>query len=276
MPKVTEDLKEKKEINKKTTSKTTSNNKNKATKKTSNNVKSSESKDKASVKSSRTKTTSKKSSGANNSGKSKKTTKSTIKTIKEKKSSTFLAEYYDLPYRYNQTIVRILAQTPKMLFVYWDISDEDRQNLEVKYGSNFFSTTKPVLVIHNINKNYSFEVDINDFANSWYLHINDPDDKYTVELGRRPIYKDNNFYTDYIYISSSNMIETPNDHILIERLKSPVTFKNVKSNFVYSRDIGSLSLISINNLYKKMYKDDILSEFNNPIIKNTSSSSFFK
>ena len=231
MPKVTEDLKEKKkEMNKKTTSRTTSNNKNKSTKKTSNTKKSNASKAKVPVRSSKTKTTSKKSSDANNSGKSKKVIKSTIKTKKEKKSSTFLAEYYDLPYRYNQTIVRILAQTPKMLFVYWDISDEDRQNLEVKYGNDFFSTTKPVLVIHNIDKNYSFEVDINDFANSWYLHINDPDDKYTVELGRRPIYKDNNFYKDYIYISSSNIIETPNDHILIERLKSPVTFKNIKSD----------------------------------------------
>ena len=37
-------------------------------------------------------------------------------------------EYYDLPYRYNQTVVRVLAQTPTTLFIYWDISDIDRAN----------------------------------------------------------------------------------------------------------------------------------------------------
>ena len=46
---------------------------------------------------------------------------------KEVKSPEYLLEYYDLPYRYNETIVKILAQTPKKLFVYWDISDKDRR-----------------------------------------------------------------------------------------------------------------------------------------------------
>ena len=49
-----------------------------------------------------------------------------------------------------------------------------------------FSKTKPVLIIHNETMNYSFEIEINDFANSWYLHVNDADCKYVIELGRRP------------------------------------------------------------------------------------------
>ncbi len=50
-----------------------------------------------------------------------------------------LAEYYDLPYRYNQTIVKILAQNSNyFLFVYWDISDEDRNALTNMHGENFF------------------------------------------------------------------------------------------------------------------------------------------
>ena len=47
-------------------------------------------------------------------------------------------EYYDLPYRYNQTVVKILAQTPTNLFVYWDISDEDRNSYIEQYGEDFF------------------------------------------------------------------------------------------------------------------------------------------
>ena len=103
----------------------------------------------------------------------KKATLSKNPTKKVSKSSTKTSkyisnvEYYDLPYRYNQTIVKILAQTPTTLFVYWDISDEDRENFKKEYGDSFFETTHPVLIIHNDTMNYSFEVDINDFANSW-------------------------------------------------------------------------------------------------------------
>ena len=44
------------------------------------------------------------------------------------KVKTF-SEYYDLPYRYNQTVIKILAQTPHALFIYWDISDDDRNQM---------------------------------------------------------------------------------------------------------------------------------------------------
>lgn len=83
-----------------------------------------------------------------------------------------IVEYYDLPYRYNQTVVKILAQTPNILFVYWDISDTDRNNFISQYGENFFNNTIPVLLIINKTMNYSYEIQINDFANSWYLHRN--------------------------------------------------------------------------------------------------------
>ena len=99
-----------------------------------------------------------------------------------------IIEYYDLPYRYNQTVVRVLAQTPTTLFIYWDISDVDRANFVKQYGKDFFNNTKPVLVIHNNTMHYSFEIEIDDFANSWYLHVNDANCEYTVELGRRPKY----------------------------------------------------------------------------------------
>ncbi|MEI3434642.1 MAG: hypothetical protein V8R26_06685 [Clostridia bacterium] len=38
--------------------------------------------------------------------------------------------------------------------------------------------------------NYTFEIEINDFANCWYFNINDEKCEYVVELGRRP--KNNN------------------------------------------------------------------------------------
>lgn len=195
------------------------------------------------------------------------TTKKT--TTKSKKTSTtstkkiWPVEYYDLPQKYNQTVIKVLAQTPKTLFVYWEISDDDIEKFKKEYGKNFFETTKPVLIIHNDTLNYSFEVEINDFANSWYLHVNDSKSDYRIELGRRPFQINENIKTDYIYITSSNEIESPNDHILFNKSQKIVYFRNVKTNIETAKPITSLSFIKnmgkiyeIYDLYQELYKNE--------------------
>ena len=203
------------------------------------------------------------------------------KTSKNKKVN--IIEYYDLPYRYNQTVVKVLAQTPNNLFIYWDISDKDRNNYKQQYGENFFENTKPVLIVHNDTLNYSFEVDINDFANSWYLHINDAKCDYRIELGRRPITKlEKNENTNYIYISSSNEIETPNDHVLFNKNQNIVYFKNTKTGTVSNKKISANisfirnmgKLYNIYDLYKAIYKDENIEDIfdlSNPSSGNPSS-----
>ncbi len=170
-------------------------------------------------------------------------------------------EYYDLPYRYNETVVRVLAQTPNILFVYWDISDSDKENYIKQYGEYFFNDTEPILIVYNHTLHYSFEVVINDFANSWYLHINDSNCDYHVELGRRPINKYAKI-DNYLYISSSNNMDAPNNHILFDSLNDNVYFRNVKTNIDTKKDI-SLSFFSkigkiynVKAFYKKLYKDE--------------------
>ena len=188
------------------------------------------------------------------------TKKATKKTSKKKVE---VVEYYDLPYRYNQTVVKVLAQTPTNLFIYWDISEEDRKNFEKHYGENFFETTKPVLIIYNDTLNYSFEVEINDFANSWYLHVSDSKCDYRVELGRRPITKTEKLKDDYIFVSTSNEIESPNDKILFDRNQKMVYFRNVKTGTQTGKSITSLSFMrnmgkiyDIYDLYKEIYKTE--------------------
>lgn len=205
---------------------------------------------------------------------SKKTvSKKTEKNTKSKDLKIDVLEYYDLPYRYNQTIVKVLAQTPRTLFVYWDISDEDRNSYIKQFGENFFSNTKPVLIIHNTTMNYTFEIEINDFANCWYFNINDEKCDYLVELGRRP--KTDNLIPDnYLYITSSNKIESPNGHILFEKEQKTLYFRNVKTNQTISKDIANLEFIehfgriyNIYDMYKKIYRDENLSNLNNPSSK---------
>ena len=205
---------------------------------------------------------------------SKKDTTKKVFAKKKTEKKVLPIEYYDLPQKYNKTVVKVLAQTPKTLFVYWEISDDDIEKFKKDYGENFFETTRPVLIIHNDTLNYSFEVEINDFANSWYLHINDSKSDYRIELGRRPFQVNENIKTDYIYVSSSNEIESPNDHILFNNSQKMVYYRNVKTNVETAKPFTSLSFIknmgkiyNIYDLYKKIYKEE------NPF---SSSSSQFK
>lgn len=210
------------------------------------------------------------------------TTKKTTTKVKQNKKKVEIVEYYDLPYRYNQTIVKVLAQTPNTLFVYWDISDDDRKKYIEQYGEYFFNNTKPVLIVHNKTKNYNFEVDINDFANSWYLRLIDSNCDYQIELGRRPINEYVHISNNYLYVTNSNEIESPNDHILFDKLSHFVYFKNVKTNETIKKHtnltllskIGKIS--SVQEFYKKLYPDEAINfdrlDLNNPSSNNPTSS----
>lgn len=300
MPKATKDVLKKEKINKKSTS-TTTKRVEKNTKKTSvSETKKNEASKKStkSTNSKSTKTTTKKSSTkpttkiTKTTSSKKKATSTSTKTATAKKATSsrtkkststtkkdsFFAEYYDLPYRYNQTVVKILAQTPKMLFVYWDISDEDRLQYINKYGNDFFSKTRPVLIVHNETMNYTFEVEINDFANSWYLQVADPNCKYEIELGRRPNLYQDTIKEDYIYVTSSNKIDAPNDHILFEKFNPNVTYKNVKTGEISTKDFSLFSnfknmqnIYGIYDLYKKIYKNELFDEIVEGNLSNPSS-----
>lgn len=231
----------------------------------------------------------------------KSTSKRTTKTKSTSKTSTKSTqvsapenvEYYDLPYKYNQTVVKVLYQNPTTLFVYWEISDNDIENYKKTYGDNFFETTRPVLLVHNDTMNYHFEVDINDFANSWYFNINDSKCEYRVELIRKPITYNDKINSDYIYISSSNAIEAPNDRILFSTDEPYIVyFRNTKNNHQRKVDLRSLlEALNLTNkkfgfplvrnvydLYKIIYKVDDIKEFstdlNNPSSGNPSSGTF--
>lgn len=200
--------------------------------------------------------------------KTKKTKSAT--SAKSKKSKTNSAEieileYYDLPYKYGNTLVKLLAQTPKTLFVYWEISDLDIANYKEKYGDNFFFITKPILIVHNLTLDETYEVEINDFANCWYLNIENADCKYDIELARKfiqsPITKAAK-KNEYLFISKSNDLTAPNDHILLEKLVNFVTFRDVSTGEHIKKNIKSFKFLNdLYEFYKNMYKDEIL---NNP------------
>jgi len=208
----------------------------------------------------------------------------------------YILEYYDLPYRYNETIVRVLAQTPQKLFVYWDISDNDRKKYEDTFGEDFYNKTYPVLLLYNQDKQYVREIEVNDFANSWYIDIDDPKTKYIIQLGRK--FRSNNpvvdynkvnanniiLRNDYLPYAESNMMEAPNDHVLLESLPDFVSFRNVKTGQEMLVNVRELKTMfghnyDIKAFYDEHYKDELVDgrfDMANPSSKGGLSSSSFK
>ena len=108
-------------------------------------------------------------------------------------------EYYELPTKYNKTIVRLLVQSPTRMFVYWQVSDEYIKNFTSKYGN--YSDWVPVLKIDNLTMNYSYDLQIDPFTNNYYIEVKDSDCEYQVQLGRK---RNNEFVS--IYTSNHSMI----------------------------------------------------------------------
>lgn len=259
---------------KKATTKKETSKKTVAKKETSSKAKTSTSKASSSKSAAKKSTTAKKASSTKTTAKkdeAKKTTKkATTKKAPSKRTSSkktkpiTTTEYYDLPAAYNRTIVKILAQTPSSLFVYWEISEDDRKKLQEQYGEEFFQNTRPYLIITNETMNYSFETEINDYANSWYIHIHDSSCKYGIRLIRKPVNHNISTSNSVISIISSNEIATPNDHILFDKLGKTVFFRDVKSNREIEKNISSLAFISnigrvynIYDLYKEIYRNEL-------------------
>jgi len=200
---------------------------------------------------------------------SKKTTASKKSTVTKKrtpKKVPNIIEYYDLPDRYDKTMVKLLFQTPKRLFVYWEISEADRKIFLEKNGKDFFENTVPYLVVRNKTKNYTFEIEINDYANSWYFDIPDSNSEYDVELIRK-----NRISNISVQITSSNHLEVPNNKILFDQNRKEIFFKNVKTASVTSKNVANIQFIAhagkiqkAQNFYTNFYKENDLVQITNP------------
>ena len=102
-------------------------------------------------------------------------------------------EYYELPSKYNKTIVRLLVQSPTRMFVYWEVDEDSVKDFEKMKMD--YSSARPILKVKNITMNYSYDIPIDPFTNNYYIDVKDPDCEYQVELGRVQNDKYVNLYT---------------------------------------------------------------------------------
>lgn len=156
--------------------------------------------------------------------------KNNPKLFKENEELSNFSEFYDLPLKYGETVVRLISQTPTKLFVYWDVSDKDKLEFEEKFEKGFWNDTYPLLLVQNKDTNETFEVPVNDFANSWYIDIKDKASNYVISLIRRFKSKENisNENQD-IFICSSNEFLSSDKHINYPN-SNYLRFKDLKSS----------------------------------------------
>ncbi|MCK9432229.1 MAG: DUF4912 domain-containing protein [Candidatus Omnitrophica bacterium] len=118
----------------------------------------------------------------------------------------------ELPSSYNLDRMVLQVRDPRWLHTYWEVKEETFQGFKSRLGDDFFRA-KRVLRVYDVtniifngsNANRFFDIQINDFANSWYVDTAGPGRAWCVDLGL--MLPDGRFIT----ILRSNVVQTPLD-----------------------------------------------------------------
>jgi hypothetical protein len=111
-----------------------------------------------------------------------------------KKSSLAGPRYFfntDIPDSYNETYMRAIPRDPKWVFAYWEISESTRKELRAKMGESAAASAKRILRLIDVteiaydgsNAQRYIDIEINELANNWYVHVPESGRSYVLELG---------------------------------------------------------------------------------------------
>ncbi len=121
-------------------------------------------------------------------------------------------ETRELPEEYGDTKIVLMIRDPYWAFVYWEISPEKRKEL----GLEKYQHSKQLLLrIYDVsdisfdgfNANSSFDIEVTDYAASWYINLPSANKSYCVDLG----YLDDK--GNFNIIARSNVVKTPRDSV---------------------------------------------------------------
>ena len=103
---------------------------------------------------------------------------------------------HQLPEKYNENYLTLLVRDPEWLFAYWEIHNDENS-----YGS------KLAIRVNNLNNQDMildhYDVILDEKATRFHIHVNKPDNKFHVVIGRKMA------NGDFIPILQSNIVTTP-------------------------------------------------------------------
>jgi len=118
----------------------------------------------------------------------------------------------DLPASYNQTQLVLMVRDPYWVYVYWDLSEDKKKeiNLYSQEKEGAITTVLRIYDITNIPRDRStsdelFDITIPLDVGQWYIYLGSPDHTFRADLGLRDA--DGSFYL----ITWSNEITMPRD-----------------------------------------------------------------
>ena len=91
-----------------------------------------------------------------------------------------ISEYYELPTKYNETVLRLLVQSPTRMYAYWEVNENSIKTFKVDYNKCI-----PVLKVINLTMGYSYEIEIDPYATNYYIDVKDVNCSYKVELRKK-------------------------------------------------------------------------------------------
>jgi hypothetical protein len=116
----------------------------------------------------------------------------------------------DLPYQYDQDKIVLQVRDPCWIHAYWEVRSLTLQRLRNEFKDDFFKA-KRILRVYDVsqiifngnNAHRFFDIQIDEFANNWYIDTGGPGRSWCVDLGL--LLPGGRFIT----IVRSNTVQTP-------------------------------------------------------------------
>ncbi|HHV99901.1 MAG TPA: DUF4912 domain-containing protein [Clostridiaceae bacterium] len=144
---------------------------------------------------------------------------------------------YRLPQSYNDNSITLVAQSPHLLYAYWEISEDKKRQFIECFGQELWNASIPVLKVFNITKNKVLFTRTNEFSNSLYMEVPDSNCSYIAEIGRKISDK------FFISLAHSNCVNTPSDTLSNNTVAIFTDYKRLKTE---------KEIPNVQKLYKKI------------------------
>ena len=133
---------------------------------------------------------------------------SSMPTSVVERKTEIVPQITDLPTSYGDTKIVLLPRDPWWCFAYWEIGEQTKHEILSLYGENVKYVIRVYEVTNVINfdgknANKYFDIEINPFANNWYINVGEPNRSWCVDLG--VITPDGKF----VVIARSNVVIMP-------------------------------------------------------------------
>ncbi len=121
----------------------------------------------------------------------------------------------DIPYRYNETVIRLMVRDPYWIHAYWEIAEDTIHEIRQRLSEEGWNRSHKILRIYDITdvspeagiSESFFDIGIGDSADNWYINVAKPDRTYCAELGiKDPEGR-------FISLCRSNSVTTPRDRV---------------------------------------------------------------